>query len=139
MCAFSSNTSAATDEFVAKVIPLILQHEKVDAIYLYGSRAKGIEREDSDWDFGVLFSEFIEDKLERVSRPQTLEAFLERELKSYGCISVADVESVPTALQYNIVSGKKLYDRAVPHVRHVEHGIYSKIEEDDADRKRHPI
>jgi len=105
----------------------------VDAIYLYGSRARGQEHAESDWDVAVLFSTFESDMLERVSRPQQVEAILERELGLYDQISVVDLESVPPPLQMNIIQGKRLFDRMVPHVRRVENSIISKIEKDYSD------
>ena len=61
-----------------KVVQSILAFASIDSIYLYGSRAKGMAREESDWDIAVLFSTFEPDRLERVVRPQMLEAQLER-------------------------------------------------------------
>jgi predicted nucleotidyltransferase len=112
------------------MIGIIRTHFAVDAIYLYGSRAKNQEHAESDWDLAVLFSDFEPDILERVSRPQQVEALLERELGMYTEISVVDLEMVPPPLQMNIIKGKRLYDRLVPHVRRVEMSIISKIEKD---------
>jgi predicted nucleotidyltransferase len=112
------------------MVNIIRTHFSVDAIYLYGSRAKNQEHAGSDWDLAVLFSDFEPDLLERLSRPQQVEAFLERELRMYTKISVVDLELVPPPLQMNIIKGKRLYDRHVPHVRRVEMSIISKIEKD---------
>lgn len=112
------------------IVSEILRFAIVDAIYLYGSRAKGMAREDSDWDIGVLYSEFERDLLERHSRPQMLEAHLQEKFKLYDLISIVDLEVVPVPLQYNIITGIKLYDRNVPHVRKIEKSIISKIELD---------
>jgi len=103
---------------------------RIDAMYLYGSRARGVARPDSDWDVGVLFSDYLADPLERALRPQELEALLERELKMYGLISVVDIENVPPPLQWNILSGRRFFDRGVPRVRRVEAAIASRIEKD---------
>jgi len=105
-------------------------HFMIDAMYLYGSRARGAARSDSDWDVGVLFSEYLADPVERALRPQDLEALLERELGMYGLISVVDVENVPPPLQWNIISGRRFFDRGVPRVRRVEAAITSCIEKD---------
>jgi predicted nucleotidyltransferase len=112
------------------MISIIRTHFAVDAIYLYGSRARNQEHAESDWDLAVLFSDFEPDILKRVSRPQQVEARLERELNMYTKISVVDLELVPPPLQMNIIKGKRLYDRLVPHVRRVEMSIISKIEKD---------
>jgi predicted nucleotidyltransferase len=113
-----------------EMISIIRTHFAVDAIYLYGSRARNQEHAESDWDLAVLFSDFKPDILKRVSRPQQVEARLERELNMYTKISVVDLELVPPPLQMNIIKGKRLYDRLVPHVRRVEMSIISKIEKD---------
>ena len=116
--------------FEQKILDEILKFHKVDAVYLYGSRAKGTFTAESDWDIAVLYCEFIKDLLERTLRPQMLEAHLEKILKMYNKIHVVDLEIVPVPLQYNIIKGNKLFDRMVPHVRKVENAIISKIELD---------
>lgn len=108
----------------------ILNFTNVDAIYLYGSRSKGTEHEKSDWDIAILYSTFEKDLLERYSRPQMLEAYLQKKFKLYDLISIVDLEIVPVPLQYNIIKGNKIFDRNVPHVRRVEQSIISKIELD---------
>ena len=103
----------------------------VDAIYRYGSRAKQTAREESDWDIAVIFTHYEMDLLERVLRPQMLEATLERELKLYNQISVVDLETAPMYLQYSILmSAVKWFDRNVPHVKRIEQSIFSKWEKD---------
>jgi predicted nucleotidyltransferase len=37
---------------------VIHAHARVDAIYLYGSRARQTAHENSDWDIAVLFSDY---------------------------------------------------------------------------------
>jgi len=125
-----TNTFLQNDLILEQIIQLTCQNFQVDAIYLYGSRAKGTALENSDWDIAILFSDFIENILEQIERPQQLEAILQRELKLYDKISIIDLELVPPPLQYNIIRGKKLFDRGVLHIRKVEQSIYSKIEKD---------
>ncbi|KJV05666.1 type VII toxin-antitoxin system MntA family adenylyltransferase antitoxin [Methylocucumis oryzae] len=110
---------------------VIHAHAQVDAIYLYGSRAKQTAREDSDWDIAVLFSTYENDATARVLRPQLLEAAIESALKLYTKVSVIDLETAPVYLQYSILmSALKWFDRNVPHVRRVEQSILSKWEKD---------
>ena len=74
------NVMDATD--IAENITLVIHaHERVDAIYIYGSRAKQTAHENSDWDIAVLFSDYETDLSSRLLRPQMLEAAIERELK----------------------------------------------------------
>lgn len=107
----------------------IRQHETVDAIYLYGSRSKGHEREDSDWDIAALFSSYEPDLLERTARPQLLESRLESLLPDHE-INIVDLREVPVPLQWNIIQGIKLYDRGIPAVRRMENAIISAWEKD---------
>ena len=113
------------------ITQIIHAHAQVDAIYLYGSRAKQTAHENSDWDMAVIFSEYETDATTRLLRPQLLEAAIERELKLYNQISVIDLETAPVYLQYSIImSAVKWFDRNVPHVKRVEQSILSKWEKD---------
>ncbi|CAD6873870.1 type VII toxin-antitoxin system MntA family adenylyltransferase antitoxin [Methylomonas fluvii] len=119
------------NELQAEITQAILAHATVDAIYLYGSRAKNTARPDSDWDIAVIFSDFQTDPLERAVRPQMLEAEVERELRRYNQISIVDLETAPVLLQVGILqSAVKWYDRNVAHVRRIEQSIWSKWEKD---------
>jgi len=114
-----------------KMIQIIHAHAQVDAIYLYGSRAKQTARENSDWDIAVIFSEYETDASARLLRPQLLEAAIERELKLYNQISEIDLETAPVYLQYSILmSAVKWFDRNVSHFKRVEQSILSKWEKD---------
>jgi len=110
---------------------VIHAHAQVDAIYLYGSRAKQTAHENSDWDIAVIFSDYEADASARLLRPQLVEAAIERELKLYNQVSVIDLETAPVYLQYSILmSALKWFDRNVPHVKRVEQSILSKWEKD---------
>lgn len=119
-------------EIMAKNITHVIHaHARVDAIYLYGSRAKQTAHEHSDWDIAVLFSDYETNLSARLLRPQMLEAAIERELKLYNQISVIDLETAPVYLQYSILmSAVKWFDRNVPHIKRVEQSILSKWEKD---------
>lgn len=113
------------------IIETIKHNASVDTIYLYGSRAKQTYRENSDWDIAVLFSNYEIDFLERISRSQLLEATLERELNFYNRLSIIDLENVPIYLQFSVImTGIKIFDRNVPHVKRIENSIISKWEKD---------
>ena len=125
-----------SDDYMMEIMAVnithvIHAHARVDAIYLYGSRAKQTAHEHSDWDIAVLFSDYETDLSARFLRPQMLEAAIERELKLYNQISVIDLETAPVYLQYSILmSAVKWFDRNVPHVKRVEQSILSKWEKD---------
>ena len=114
-----------------KIIQSICNHAAVDAIYLYGSRAKNIAHKNSDWDIAVIFTDYERDELERLVRPQLLEAEVESELKLYQKISIVDLEIAPMYLQMAILNhGIKWFDRNVPRVKRLEQSILSKWEKD---------
>lgn len=114
-----------------KIIQIIHAHALIDAIYLYGSRAKQTTHENSDWDIAVIFSDYETDAGTRLLRSQLLEVAIERELKLYNQISVIDLETAPVYLQYSILmSAVKWFDRNVPHVKRVKQSILSKWEKD---------
>ncbi len=113
------------------IIASIHCYAKVDAIYLYGSRAKNTAHQHSDWDIAVIFTDYERNELERLVRPQLLEAEVENELKLYQKISVVDLEIAPIYLQMSILNhGIKYFDRNVPHVKRVEQSILSIWEKD---------
>ena len=112
-----------------EITHLIFGLASVDAIYLYGSRAKGCARDDSDWDVAVLFSDYEPDLLERAVRPQMLESQLKSAYPEQT-ISIVDIQAVPVPLQWNIIQGIKLYDRGVSSVRRMENAIISAWEKD---------
>jgi predicted nucleotidyltransferase len=119
------------DPLITEIIEVIQVHARVDAIYLYGSRAKLTAHEQSDWDIAIIFSDYETDLSIRLLRPQLLEAAIERELKIYNQVSVIDLETAPVYLQYSILmSAVKWFDRNVPHVKRVEQSILSKWEKD---------
>ncbi len=114
-----------------RIIASIGCYAKVDAIYLYGSRAKNTAHSNSDWDIAVIFTDYESNLLERLLRPQLLEAAVESELKLYQKISIVDLEIAPIYLQMSILNhGIKYFDRNVPHVKRVEQSILSKWEKD---------
>ncbi|PPK75169.1 putative nucleotidyltransferase [Methylobacter tundripaludum] len=119
------------DSMAENMTRVIHAHAQVDAIYLYGSRAKQTAYENSDWDIAVIFSDYETDASARLLRPQLVEAAIERELKLYNQVSVIDLETAPVYLQYSILmSALKWFDRNVPHVKRVEQSILSKWEKD---------
>lgn len=113
-----------------KIVDHIINNFSVEVIYLYGSRARGRIHKESDWDIAILFPDYIPDILDRYSRPQDVEALLQRELKLYDKISVVDLEIVPPPLQFNIIKGKILYCKVPSRRFRIEHSIISKIEKD---------
>jgi predicted nucleotidyltransferase len=116
--------------FLAKVCHYIKAHEQIDALYLYGSRAKGTANKKSDWDIAILFKKYIKNPLERHLRPQLLQQDLEQALQTQVPFSIVDLEIVDPRLQWAIINGIRFYDSGDMHVRRIENSICSKIEKD---------
>ena len=53
-----SNMSAASDQLLAKIIETLKKELSPTRLFLYGSRANGSSRPDSDYDFVVVIPEF---------------------------------------------------------------------------------
>ncbi|WP_448217162.1 type VII toxin-antitoxin system MntA family adenylyltransferase antitoxin [Endozoicomonas sp. 2B-B] len=121
--------SPSTCQLPDGLVDAMRHFSAIDAIYLYGSRAKGNARDDSDWDLAVIYTDYETDLLERAVRPQMIEAELERLYPELE-LSVVDLREVPVPLQWNIIQGMKLFDRYVPAVRRLEHAIISAWEKD---------
>ncbi len=71
------------------------------AVYLYGSRASGKARPDSDYDVAVLAAEPLEGK----------EAFFHLQLELAGLtdsgVNLVDLRSLPIVLQFEVLRGRK--------------------------------
>ena len=83
----------------------------IDAVYLYGSRAEGLDDTLSDYDFGLLFDESL-------NSDERYQLRLSLFCEIASCLNVSDEEidvvdlvEVPTILQFNIISGKLIYCR----------------------------
>lgn len=93
---------------------------ELKAVYLYGSRASGKARPDSDYDIAVLAAEPLEGK----------ESFFRLQLELAGLtdsgVNLVDLRSLPIVLQFEVLRGRKRLfcaDRA--YCVDVESGIFS--------------
>lgn len=92
------------------LLKLATDAENISALWLYGSRAKGNHRPDSDYDLAVLFSEREEDPLDRRLRPELLAMDWATALGlPEDKLSIVDIQHAPIPLAMNIISGKLLY------------------------------
>lgn len=60
------------DDVFAHIQQLAEQHADIVAVWLYGSRAQGRARQDSDYDLAIAFNYFSLDALARYVRPHSL-------------------------------------------------------------------
>ena len=100
------NNAILTDPHLAGIIALAGQTPDVAILWLYGSRARGTQREDSDYDLAVAFQSFIRDNpLESRVRPELLAMDWRRALGlPENRLSVIDINQVGVSLAYHVVN-----------------------------------
>ncbi len=100
------NNAILTDPHLAGIIALAGQTHDVAILWLYGSRARGTQREDSDYDLAVAFQSFIRsDPLESRVRPELLAMDWRRALGlPENRLSVIDINQVGVSLAYHVVN-----------------------------------
>ena len=83
----------------------------VSSLYLFGSRAQGVERRDSDYDFGILMKE------PRVLRAGTQDLYqkiydlLQDAVGVKANLDIVFLDRAPLQLRYHVIrSGKVLFD-----------------------------
>ena len=86
------------------------EDDNIAVLWLYGSRAKGSEQRNSDYDLAVAFNHFPEDPLERRLQPELLGQQWADGLRiEPGQLSVVDINHIPIQLAYSIIqSGQVL-------------------------------
>ncbi len=78
--------------------------DEIAILWLYGSRAKGTEHQDSDFDLAVAFNAFDLSTQDKYLRPNLLKLDLALTLGlPEEKISVVDINQVPSYLAFNIV------------------------------------
>ncbi len=94
------------DPIIVELIALAKQTPDIAILWLYGSRARGTQREDSDYDLAVAFQTFIRDNpLESRLRPELLAMDWRRVLSlPENRLSVIDINQVGVALAYHVVN-----------------------------------
>ena len=92
------------DQVVAPVRRVVESHADVRALYLFGSRAAGGARADSDLDLGVLY---------RSHQPLDRTLQLEQELERAAGLKVdlVDVARAGAFLAYDIIRGERVFCR----------------------------
>lgn len=88
-----------------KIIEYLNKKPNIDAVYLFGSGAKGNMREKSDVDLAVLFSSGAGNKLARFD--QLLTIAMEIESITGRHVDVVDIREVPLALQHQVLKHGK--------------------------------
>ena len=112
------------DTLIAQITEHAQQDDRIQILWLYGSRARGISARASDYDLGVAFSEHdhVNDRHARIEdlRFQWTQIFPKQK------ISLVDIALVPVPLAYNIISDDHvLFCRDYLRLHSEEHRIWA--------------
>ncbi|ELE1940737.1 nucleotidyltransferase domain-containing protein [Vibrio cholerae] len=96
---------------LASIKQLAAQHSDIAAVWLYGSRAQGRARQDSDYDLAIAFNDFSLDAIARYVRPHSLALSWAGKLQlPEQQVSLVDINQAPIYLAYQIIdTGKLIY------------------------------
>ena len=90
------------DGTLNRVRDLAANNDTIDVVWLYGSRARSLEHDDSDYDLAIAFNVFIKDEVENRLRPEILA--LEWQSKLGFPVSIVDINGAPIPLAFAIIS-----------------------------------
>ncbi|WP_299316615.1 nucleotidyltransferase domain-containing protein [uncultured Halomonas sp.] len=83
---------------------LAAKEHNIAVLWLYGSRAKGTESAESDYDLAVAFQDFHQDPLGRRLRPELLAQAWQDELGlSDAELSIIDINLAPLPLAHVVI------------------------------------
>lgn len=101
----------STDPRLSLAAELVSRNADIRSLWLYGSRARGEARQDSDYDFAVTFAQWAPSPLAAVTRVEALRSALATALDAD--VSVVELDRAPVPLAAAIASeGRLLLDRA---------------------------
>lgn len=105
-----------SEPIISRITQLAKQNTDISAIWLYGSRAQGRSRPDSDYDLAIAFNDFSLDHLARYNRPHCLALDWATELNlPENQLSIVDINLAPIYLAYQIIdTGQLLYSNGSP-------------------------
>jgi len=108
------------------------QDSEIDALWLYGSHAKGNAGPDSDIDLAIIFNSYIPDILDRRLRPEIMAIEWISQLKlTENSISIVDINNCPIPLAMGILqTGQLLINKNPTHEFNSTRRIMSKWELD---------
>ena len=94
---------------------LAAQHEGIEVVWLYGSRATGQEQPDSDFDLAIAFCEVAKDALQRQTRCDHLKFEWADKLELPDqAISIVDINGAPIPLAMSVIEGGHVIYSANP-------------------------
>jgi predicted nucleotidyltransferase len=116
------------DPVLRKLVCLAQESSGICALWLYGSRARGDHRVDSDYDVALSYNMRLADTLDNRLRPELISSEWSQLLGED--ISVVDIDLIPTPLAAAIADeGKLLLDKAPKDTAWMYHKIWSKWDE----------
>ena len=118
---------------ISNIITLAEQTPDIAILWLYGSRARGTHREDSDYDLAVAFKTFIRDNpLETRLRPELLAMDWRRALGlQEHQLSVIDINQVGISLSFNVIQNHQpIFCRDLRRLITEENRVMSRMELD---------
>lgn len=116
-----------------RLIELARQHEEIEVLWLYGSRAKGNAHAGSDFDLAVAFSPVkLDDPLDNRLRPELLALDWQRALNlGEEQLSIVDINQAPIPLAFAIIdAGTSLWSADEGRRMREEARIMSQMEID---------
>jgi len=84
-----------------EIVKIAKKNSDVDVLWLYGSRARGNENENSDYDLAIAFKTYIKDPIEQRLRPELLSLEWHKLLGVE--ISIVDINQAILPLAYTVV------------------------------------
>jgi len=84
-----------------EIVKIAKKNSDVDVLWLYGSRARGNENENSDYDLAIAFKAYIKDPIEQRLRPELLSLEWNKFLRLK--ISIVDINQATLPLAYTVV------------------------------------
>jgi len=88
------------------IIELARINPDIDILWLYGSRARGNDTPESDYDLAVAFTHYLDNPVDRRLRPELLALAWHKSLQRP--LSIIDIEQVPLPLAYTVIMVKQL-------------------------------
>ncbi len=115
---------------LSEIISLASQHDDIEVLWLYGSRATGSYHSASDFDLAIAFKNFDLTPSDKLSRPHELSMDWALILNiPTDLISVVDINSIPVYLGFNIVEyGEIVYQESSSRSYKEANRIYSQYE-----------
>jgi len=80
-----------------------LEELNIGIVYVFGSRAQGLAKKDSDTDIGIVFSEPVENAGLLTIYEKLYSLFLTADRKQQGEIDIVFLQSASLALQFNAI------------------------------------